>query len=384
MAGQRNPSRRCIIFVGLTILVVFLGAVTGVCVEVIHWTSAQQQLRVIVPPQAASPNPPQLSGPFVEGCVLLPDGRPAAGTAVALVTLNQTIRVWNGQIVGDNPDHSVAAADGRFRLRRRSDEFVVLAVGPEGYGKADQDQLAQSAQMRLIPWGRITGTVLTGQKPAGGQWINVSNDYWQTQPPDPVVQFQTGGTIDSNGGFAVNYVTAGTVTICRFPPGQRQTADSQVTVIAGQTAIRTIRAYRTVIGNVQPPNDFPARLKNKIVAMIFARTTGPAQTIPDSLKSAPAALRQKWWNDWSATSDGQAYASDPWIQHHQTIAADSSFTVKSGLPAGRYRLRSYVIDGEKFAATGEEEFVVPDIVGDTFDQPLMIPTLTLTMGGQFH
>lgn len=192
-----------------------------------------------------APEPKREAGVKIEGVVLLPDGKPAAGAQVAVQVTGKYLSLgkaafkayaaWqDGSIVRAGPD-------GKFSLPMYVAAQSVIALNDSGYVQVSLADLKRSPQITLQPWGRIEGTLRLGQHPATNtmvvlsqpsripssirtarpgttnEWIFTNSAPATLEPP--IYDFDDfQARTDDQGRFVITYVPPGEQTIARLVP----------------------------------------------------------------------------------------------------------------------------------------------------------------------
>src|SRR5262249_23764809 len=101
----------------------------------------------------------------IAGVVLLPDGKPAEGAEVAVVTWQSRARLRSGRFDrhADFPKVTTGP-DGQFTFPSQPGEFLLMALGDAGYADASPTELKKSNKLLLQPWGTIEGGVRIGPR----------------------------------------------------------------------------------------------------------------------------------------------------------------------------------------------------------------------------
>ncbi len=235
------------------------------------------------------------------GVVLLPDGKPAAGTEVVIETREMGYLMEAGQLDRKaNVPTVTAGPDGRIAFTPPPEEFVLIAVSDAGYARAFPDEFARSGKLVLEAWGKIEGEVRIGRQPAPNQQVEFQPGLFQRGGRTYVFTYGYTTLTDQQGRFAFDRVVPGRGTVSRsvtngaaslgFPASGWQ---EPVEVKPAQTArVRIGGKGRPVIGRVvvdgtpEPPVDWT---KNQPVVIHV-----PWAELKDSLELAPVrlALRQ--------------------------------------------------------------------------------------------
>jgi hypothetical protein len=160
-------------------------------------------------------------GNAIEGTVKLPDGRPAAGIDVALLTGDYTV-LKDQRLSAGGPRHRgqnivQTDAEGRFVLPMAYG-LTVVAAGPPGFAEAKFDEPTSHLALTLQPWGRVEGVVRNGRKPAAHTWVMVSGQQgggnMQLQYDFESYRTQS----DAQGGFVLTNVPPGNRCLVRLYP----------------------------------------------------------------------------------------------------------------------------------------------------------------------
>ena len=199
-------------------------------------------------------------GKDLAGTVLNAEGNPVPDARVGLAHAASCALLNEGQFVNmqNQADMATTNAAGKFTFPPQSDEpFLLIVTHDSGFAEATPEQFKKSPEIRLKPWGRISGQVLLGDKPDANSTISfaskresdqrnfVSSIYW--------------AKTDAQGRFQLDRVMPGPGTIIRqritefaegssFSPGRQQSID----IKPGETTTVTIGgAGRPVVGRVE-------------------------------------------------------------------------------------------------------------------------------------
>ena len=307
--------------------------------------------------------------------VLAPDGRPATGATVALITPGrQPVVIQNGQDVGWEGPQSTTDADGRVRFPQQSGPVLLVVLHPQGCAQVDSDALAKSSQIHLQSWARIQGRLMIGNKPGFAQRIVAQ----PAQPPYdrklPYVFYDISQQTDADGRF----------TFDRVPPGEAWIGRQ---VISGSSLSDTQRQNLTLA---------PGQSSTVNLGGMGRRIVGRV-AIPPSL-----AQRQDWVFGWNCYITTKSFkdptnildllhnlykAQQTEVRYPLEISQDGTFRIED-VAAGTYRLSVDITPkpapnicggpGDQLAV-GSAEFTVPKMPGGRSDQPLQIPDVTMEL-----
>jgi RNA polymerase sigma factor (sigma-70 family) len=113
--------------------------------------------------------------------VLLPDGNVAARADVGLVSPGAQLHLVPGGFwwTTIHADGSLLSTDdnGQFRLPPDDTITRVFVANPAGYAEASISALNSDPTIRLQPWGRLEGTLTSGNKPAPEQSLGLQFEH---------------------------------------------------------------------------------------------------------------------------------------------------------------------------------------------------------------
>jgi len=339
-------------------------------------------------------------GRGIEGTVLLPNGKPAAGAKVYLVLPGQYLSIGEGLTALQSEATSVqTGADGHYQFPAEEGKWLLAAGSGEGYVEVDAAAYAKSPDLKLQSWGRVEGVYRIGSKPAGGQRVSLGPKQPPSKAGERRVHHSVQAVTDEHGQFVFP----------RVPPGKRSVqapisktdGDSWIMplmavyeVLPGKTAHVTLGGTgRPVIGQFALPEG--ANQKVAWESGIGTLRTTPKIDLPRP--KTPAALQglsreegNKRFLEWYKTKEGKAYLEagrkygEALQKAHGNrkargfyqfpVNADGSFRVED-IPAGHYKLSIRLRGIGHF----RHEFSVPEMVGGRSDKPLDLGTHTVTL-----
>lgn len=149
--------------------------------------------------------------------VTLPDGLPAAGTDVALISPGAGVTLIPGGFSRANSQSGgvFLTTDSRGHFTMAADDTVteVVAVAPQGYVETTPAVLAGNPTMVLQPWGRLEGTFEVDGKPVSNISLAFKLDH------DDYTTFAADFT-----GYQVKTDASGGFVFAQVPPGHHQLA----------------------------------------------------------------------------------------------------------------------------------------------------------------
>ncbi len=303
-------------------------------------------------------------GPGVEGFVKRPDGGPADGAEVILVT--QSLVIPDGRLDQSSPLPRLrTGADGRFWFAKPGRPFALVAMDPKGVAVVHEDEFRPGQDLTLRPWGRVEGTVrvpgAAGRIPVFGSADRSGSLH---------LFFTNEGRVEPSGRFIIDRLPPGEIKVALdFPMGRGGNIGTHIThteVEPGGTATVTIGGTgRAVVGHLALPD-------GAVPLIDFAKGQGllsveqPAP-IPMGFTTWQRDRQFAWWAEFRRTDAGHAYFRNE-NRYGMTLADDGAFRVED-VPPGRYQL-TISVEQPRYdlpdagvredVATARREVVVPD------------------------
>lgn len=291
---------------------------------------------------------------LIRGLVRTSDGRPAAGTRVAMATHGQgRPYIQNGRVDrGEEPYTVSADKDGRFtfpyidfeaenrnRHLARPDlpqvDFILFFLHDAGFKRVTQQEWEtrdKEKPVTLEPWGQIEGTVRVGTRPGADLPLHAqilfteSGFSWGNEP---YVFTDYGTTSDASGRFVFERVIPAYVTAARTirfndtGSGYSRTnshSSEMLKLEPGATLQITLGGIgRPVVGRLSASKEFPkepdwnfAHIECTPVLETFdeAEIETLRTLIPETLREEEDREKQaKRVEEWKKTEDGKKYAA---------------------------------------------------------------------------
>jgi beta-lactamase regulating signal transducer with metallopeptidase domain/peroxiredoxin len=307
----------------------------------------------------------------LSGVVLLPDGKPAEGAEVAVVTWRSRVRLRSGRFEHDADFPTVTTGpDGQFTFPSQAGEFVLMALCDAGYADASSTELKKSNKLALQPWGTIEGGVRIGPRFGPNEEVV----FYPTRPEGRV---GIGGWgygyttwTDERGRFRFDRVVPGPGTVARvvgkmYKGGLIESLpcwQETITVKAAETSQVTIGGKgRPLVGRVTldgPPESPVDWTQSESIMLGVAPPVRPGQARRGMIRHSS-------------------------ILYASTIDKDCRFRIED-VPAGTYELE-LTVNGSRdprFSGPGREiaylrmPVVVPEIPGGRSNEPLDLGTIT--------
>lgn len=287
----------------------------------------------------------------IRGIVLLPDGSPASGIDVALCTAQAGVMLngtaFESGAFGNIPrgrlgDYRKKTDDrGQFLFEPKPGAHTVVAVGEAGLGQVRCFDISKPLEIRLKPWGRVTGTV-RARNVAGRMvsWQRAGNlTSWMTLFYDPK-GFST--TSDADGRFTLEHVPPGDGRVAAgYREGATPILSPSVHVEPGETVDMQVGGIgRPVTGKlIAPPRvevrDWSNQVTSAQLSAEWASYNMPKDLTGDAI--------ERWKLEFEDTEAGRAWFRDQY-SYEVKVGTDGSFTISEVLP-GKYRLFIDVAQG---------------------------------------
>jgi RNA polymerase sigma factor (sigma-70 family) len=289
----------------------------------------------------------------IRGIVLLPDGSPAAEIQVALCTAQSGV-VLNGTAFepvtfGNIPKSRLGQyqkrtdEQGKFVFEPKPGAHTVVAVGESGLGLARCFDFSKPLEIRLKPWGRVTGTVQTLNGQRAGRTVswefpgNLTS--WATLEYD-TKRFTT--TSDEVGRFTLEHLPPGDGRISVSDFGHATPVLSRlVHVEPGENVeVQVGGIGRPVTGKLVAPPGVEIRSWTNQVTLARLCAEWSPYNMPEDLTGNAI---ERWKIEFEDTEVGRAWSRNQYSYNFRPLA-DGSFTIPEVLP-GKYRLFINVAQG---------------------------------------
>jgi len=346
------------------------------------------QIRMV---RAARENIPQ-------GTVYLPDGNVAPGAEVYVVTSGLSLRLEEGRRINYGGTEGVRTdSAGRFTAVGQSEKFKLFAIHENGYAEVTQEQLAESSDIHLKPWGRVEGTVRTHSGPVAYVRVRLSPEPLRILREPQQIQFSYTIGTDEQGKFVMDRVIAGQMRVRRVTwdedgasRTEREGASKLVEVVPGETAFVELTAGRTIVGKLVVSDKITGfrgwdhaigRFDDLWVDREMLVTTYEYETMP-----------QQQGNQQSENLRNQAGQKQVWkpggkspVSRFFSVGSDGSFRIDDVQP-GDHALNVTVWErqddpngGSTTYSIGKasHQFTVPEMAPDQEDKPLDLGVIVI-------
>jgi hypothetical protein len=338
--------------------------------------------------------------------VLSADGKPVADATAVMATPGQQAQISNGRVMNySNAQQAASDPNGKIDFPPETEAFAIEVVADEGFAKVDQNTLAKSSEVKLMPWGEIKGRMMKGSKPATDEYVDInSTEVGGYDPQKPRIYSNASAKTDANGNFALDRIAPGKWSLGRRVQLTNNSWSSvnlaTVDVEAGKTAEVAIGGNgRPVVGKVVLPADMASRSdwSYGFSQMNLQNTVSvPGPDMPLLVRLSSADTQRKWMEDWMKTDAGKKYAAalqDMQLNNRSypiAIQSDGTFRVDDVI-AGHYTVNINIskmvtengMTRQEEMAIGNAEFTMPEIPGGRSDDPLQLDPIQITSVGKY-
>lgn len=272
----------------------------------------------------------------VRGVVLLPNGTPATGAQVALLTFEHNVTLRHQAFDGDRKWLTKAGAQGEFSFPVNALAHSVAAVGAAGYAHQRIRKPKEPVTLHLQPWGRIEGIVDDSAAMLGVSEVRLydpASDNYQGRV-SLLNSYQA--KPDASRRFTIEFVPPG--EFCAFVnsgvglPFHHQTP---LVINPGETT-RVVIAEKPgsrVTGRFLAPTDSAIAWKKDFVLSQFYADLPQASSFIEQGPASGRALRElEFWT----SAAGREHVNVSRV-YEAFVRDDGSFASLECLPPGRYR-----------------------------------------------
>lgn len=258
-----------------------------------------------------------VAGTGPAGIVRLPDGKPAAGAKLVLVSSNSIVHFQDDFRSLGGKQSVVADDEGRFEITPVDENYSLIATHKSGYAEVSDQDLAKAGAIDLQSWAKVEVTVLRAGKPLAAAKV-VLDPRWKPQDRIRVASYGLIGITNDEGR----------ITFDRVPPRA-----VNITLPLEQSLGRNSRRYseRGTTASLKPGN----------TAQVILGGTGAIVTGKLTITATPPTEHRWVFNE--ALTISTSRARNPSISdindcYRALIDADGSFRIED-IPPGKYQLR---------------------------------------------
>jgi len=158
------------------------------------------------------------------GFVMLPDGRPASGAEVALISSDKGVTLEQRRFLDrDFANVTLTDAEGGFHFDPEPPEIpsgrMLVAIHAAGYAEHDADRWSPRAILQLQPWGRVQGIVRGRSTYPPQLRVHLLARFWNPWLGPTLNGDQFSTVPDEQGEFVLGNVPPGYYSIGLVPAG---------------------------------------------------------------------------------------------------------------------------------------------------------------------
>ncbi|MCI0540766.1 MAG: sigma-70 family RNA polymerase sigma factor [Verrucomicrobiales bacterium] len=292
----------------------------------------------------------------VRGAALKPDGTPASGAQVALLSLDHNVRLLRTlTFQGNRRWLTTCDEKGEFRFPANQSAHSLAAASPDGYAQVRIRGAQEPVTLQLQPWGRVEGVVDVSARTYPVESIELYDPAADNYQGRISLLGAFSAKVDANGHFSFENVPPGEfsafINSLAGIPFHHQTP---LTVLPGETTQITIaeRTGTLLKGRFLAP---PGRSMDWNKDLILARVE------LESLRSPPG---------WNPLDEGKLASVEFWTSSagrefvnarrmvSLRVGGDGSFLSVERVPAGEYRFSAVFKNASlnrKLIITSEDE-----------------------------
>jgi uncharacterized GH25 family protein len=337
-------------------------------------------------------------GADIEGLVLTPDGKPAAGAKLAMGISGAQISIRNGD-VGDSSTYAArfeTDKSGKFHFPPQDNAFTLVVTHPAGYAKIPSGADWKQDTIKLEPWARVEGAFRIGKAAAPHVALEIQeNSFSDFRNEGPRIFSNHEATTDVAGHFVFERVWPGKGYIGRriifmVNDGATEVTSSRHVRFeckAGQTLKLDLGGDgRQVVGRLLAPKGAIAPVNwrtaqiNLQVDLAQPQMPQPPAAVQNDRKKYAA-----WFTDWQLSPEGQAWkaitAANTRIREtapyfNASADKDGNFTIDD-VPPGSYQLNIWLQQQQGPQRPANHHVTVPAAEPGQADAPVDVGGISL-------
>ncbi len=322
------------------------------------------------------------------GTLLLPTGIPAAGVTVYLADERNRINV--NHTPGEEPRvhftgvRTETDGEGRFSFRPQPDATGLVVITAAGIARTSLEELAREPVVRIQPWARVEGVLLSGTEPqanervglslvTGSPMIDLSQLLYEGDIGWGLLSYFVSGVTDGEGRFVFEKVPPGPVSVSHWAPSSqrfgpiRYSRTTNLIAEAGETRSVVLGgAGRPVIGRIVV-EDPGGKIDWRTHSQQLVRRVLPSKELhaarERALRSEEAVRAASREEERAAASREYARHREEWIRlGREFVAAQESIAIEfdengafrvTDVPEGSYHLKlTFGIDDRRIQVQG--------------------------------
>ena len=326
-------------------------------------------------------------GTNLTGRVVGSNGAPVPDVTVSLIQRGQPQLLLNGKVVV-GPRSATTDKQGRYEFPPQSDRFLLMAVGSSGFAYDYLDDPSAHPELKLAPWGRVEGRVMSGDKPAAGLDINIQG--LVAIDPTPVernvsrLEQESWTKTGADGRFVIEHLAPGEIRILSSKkksgldgPNETESSLQMAAVVEpGATVKAAIGGTgRPVVGKLILPDELNG--KRNWNALAGLNTMIPSRPIAPNYLRMTAVEREQWIFGFDNTDSGNAYKQVRLaaLNYAFTLNPDGSYRIED-VPPGNYEIRfTLIMYGGRDMGTTLQQITVPPSDAPRSDEALELPDI---------
>ena len=279
----------------------------------------------------------------MRGVVLLPDGAPAAGAQVALLSFEHNVTLQNQSFQGNNRWLAKTGERGEFSFPANRLAHSVAAAGAAGYAHSRVRDTREAVTLRLQPWGRVEGTVAERAATLGVTNVRLYDPAAENYQGRVSLLNSGSAKPDANRHFVFESVPPG--EFCVFVNSQNGIPfhhQTPVRVEPGQTTSVVIREWpgTRITGRLTPP---PGRTVSWGREFITCQFYADQPQSSDLIGNVPADERPMRELEFWTSPAGREHVNTKRV-YSGFVRDDGSFVSLENLPPGKYRFTTVFKD----------------------------------------
>ncbi len=300
----------------------------------------------------------------IVGKVQKPDGSPAVGATVVLLTGDRGNVYFSDGRMQRNPNvlSATTGDDGRYRFNGPTDVYMLVALHDSGYEEELCEPDDDAPTLKLHPWGRIEGLLKIGSRPGAGQPIGYT-------PPSP----QVAGKLRVMHSYNVETDGNGHFRIERVVPSEGWLSNQHIIKHVNGSTLSLLQSKTIQVESGETTKVELGGSGRPVLGRVVVKGLDYADYQWNLNEPARATTRQ-------ATNGAMRQT------FHLPFAADGTFR-GDDLPAGQYQLTisltppaggNQVGFGQP-VGTGSVTFTIPEMPGGRSDEPLDLGEIPITV-----
>ena len=146
-----------------------------------------------------------------KGMVIDPKGVPAVNAQVGWVGPGKRAFIKNGKF--DTTGYTIQTdiivntdSNGRFELPPSRDEGLIVALHESGHASISSEDFKNDSKIRLIPWARIKGTIVSAEKVGREFVLSITPVISQDESEAQIIRWMFDRTSFSGESFTINFI----------------------------------------------------------------------------------------------------------------------------------------------------------------------------------